>query len=56
MAARTCDRLIALKNGRIVADGAPATIMRPDILQTIYGVAMGVINQPGSGAPIGYVA
>ncbi len=56
MAARTCDRLIALQGGKIVADGPPAAIVEPDVLERIYGVRMGVFRQPGTGAPIGYVA
>ena len=56
MAARTCDRLIALKQGKIVADGPPAAIVEPEMLERIYGVRMGVFSQPGTGAPIGYVA
>ena len=55
MAARSCDRLIALKGGRIVADGVPAEIVEPQMLERIYGVRMGVFSQPGTGAPIGYV-
>ena len=54
MAARICDRLIALKDGRIVADGTPETIIRPDRLEAIYGVAMGVFNSPG-GVPVAYL-
>ncbi|NDW06001.1 ABC transporter ATP-binding protein [Jiella pacifica] len=56
MAARTCDRLIALEGGKIVADGPPAEIVEPQMLERIYGVRMGVFSQPGTGAPIGYVA
>ncbi|MBP0616786.1 ABC transporter ATP-binding protein [Jiella mangrovi] len=56
MAARICDRLIALKGGRIVADGAPAAIMRAETLREIYDVAMGVFARPGDGAPVSYVA
>ena len=55
MAARICDRLIALKGGTIVADGSPAEIVEPEMLERIYGVRMGVFSQPGTGAPIGYV-
>ncbi|TFF24983.1 ABC transporter ATP-binding protein [Jiella endophytica] len=56
MAARICDRLIALKGGAIVADGAPEAIMRPDRLEAIYSVRMGVFSPPGTATPIGYIA
>jgi iron complex transport system ATP-binding protein len=55
MAARYCDELLALGNGRLVARGTPAEIMRPEMLQAIYGVEMGVMAHPATGEPIGYV-
>jgi iron complex transport system ATP-binding protein len=55
MAARYCDELLALGNGRLVARGTPAEIMRPEMLQAIYGVEMGVMTHPATGEPIGYV-
>lgn len=48
LAARFCDRLVAIKAGRLVADGRPDDIMDSGILETIYGVPMGVIERaPG---------
>jgi len=48
LAARFCDRLVALKAGQLVADGAPAEIMDSGILESIYGVPMGVMERaPG---------
>lgn len=48
LAARFCDRLVAIKGGRLVADGRPAEIMDSGILETIYGVPMGVMERaPG---------
>lgn len=55
MAARICDRLVALGSGRVVADGTPADIMRPDVLQQIYGIKMGIFAHPDSGIPVAYV-
>ncbi len=55
MAARYCDELLALGSGRLVARGTPAEIMRPEMLQAIYGVEMGVMAHPATGEPIGYV-
>ncbi|MBO0905859.1 ABC transporter ATP-binding protein [Jiella sonneratiae] len=55
MAAQICDRLVALREGRIVADGGPAAIMRPEVLEAIYGVRMGILKRPDAGPPIGYV-
>lgn len=48
LAARFCDRLVALKSGQLVADGSPREIMESGILETIYGVPMGVMERaPG---------
>ncbi|KAB0677807.1 ATP-binding cassette domain-containing protein [Aureimonas leprariae] len=55
MAARLCDRLVALGGGRVVADAEPAGIMRPDVLMKIYGIGMRIFTPPEGGAPIGYV-
>ncbi|EWY37575.1 iron-hydroxamate transporter ATP-binding protein [Skermanella stibiiresistens SB22] len=55
MAARYCDELLALGEGRLVARGTPAEIMRPEMLDRIYGVPMGVMPHPVTGEPIGYV-
>ncbi|NMS48441.1 ATP-binding cassette domain-containing protein, partial [Vibrio parahaemolyticus] len=48
LAARFCDRLVALKAGRVVADGSPKDIMDSQVLESIYGVGMGVMERaPG---------
>lgn len=55
MAARFCDRLIALHSGRLLASGTPTELMRSEILNDIYGIPMGVLAHPSGGAPIGFV-
>jgi iron complex transport system ATP-binding protein len=48
LAARFCDRLVALRGGRLIADGSPRDVMDCDILESIYGVPMGVLERaPG---------
>jgi ferric hydroxamate transport system ATP-binding protein len=48
LAARFCDRLVALKSGRLIADGSPRDIMDARTLETIYSVPMGVMERaPG---------
>jgi len=48
LAARFCDRLVALKSGRLIADGSPRDIMDTRTLETIYSVPMGVMERaPG---------
>jgi ferric hydroxamate transport system ATP-binding protein len=55
MAARLCDEIVALKGGRLIAQGAPAALMTPVRLAEIYDLPMGIFPHPESGEPIGYV-
>ncbi|MCS0494539.1 ATP-binding cassette domain-containing protein [Ancylobacter sp. MQZ15Z-1] len=55
LAARTCDELIALRGGRLVAHGPAQEMMQPERLAAIYGLPMGVIAHPVSGKPLSYV-
>jgi iron complex transport system ATP-binding protein len=48
LAARFCDRLVALRQGELIADGSPRDIMDSGVLESIYGVPMGVLERaPG---------
>ncbi|WP_428627798.1 ABC transporter ATP-binding protein [Sphingopyxis sp.] len=38
LAARYCDRLLLIDEGRIVADGAPATVLTAERLRAVYGI------------------
>ena len=55
MAARFCDRIFALKGGHFIAEGAPGEVMKAETLKDIYGVAMDILPNPVTGAPIAYV-
>jgi iron complex transport system ATP-binding protein len=55
LAARFCDRIIALKGGRLIAHGPPDEFMTATRLEEIYGIAMGVIPHPDSGGAVAYV-
>ncbi len=52
MAARFCDDLIALRDGRIVRQGPVEGLMTPDTLEAVYGVTMTVLRHPDTGAPV----
>lgn len=54
MAARFCDEIVALKNGSLVARGAPADIMNPACLHQIYGIDMNVLANPSGKAPLAF--
>lgn len=55
MAVRYCDRLVALRAGEVIAEGAPDNIMQPDVLGAIYGIPMGILSHPQGGAPVSFV-
>lgn len=46
MAARYCDRLVALHGGRLLAQGTPEEMMNSETLQAIYGIPMHVMPHP----------
>ncbi|MYL23537.1 ATP-binding cassette domain-containing protein [Vreelandella massiliensis] len=56
MAARYCDRLVALHGGRLLADDTPARLMRRDTLKAIYGIDMRIVDHPTSRHPVAVVA
>jgi ferric hydroxamate transport system ATP-binding protein len=55
MAARYCDRLIALSGGKLVAHDETETLITADRLDAIYGVRMGIFRHPETQMPISYV-
>lgn len=52
LAARYADELIALKQGRIIAQGAPATVVTQETVKEVFGIDSRVIPDPVSGAPL----
>lgn len=51
-AARHADRLVVLADGRIVADGPPVDVLRPDLLEEVFGLEAVVLPDPVSGRPM----
>lgn len=56
MAARFCDRIVALREGRLLMRERAADIMDPVHLESIYGVPMRVSADPVSGQRLGFPA
>ncbi|GAB3524080.1 ABC transporter ATP-binding protein [Arthrobacter monumenti] len=52
LAARYADHLIAMKNGRIAATGAPAEVVTEAMVQNVFGMDSRVIADPISGTPM----
>jgi iron complex transport system ATP-binding protein len=51
LAARVSDRLVLLSQGKVVAQGAPTEVLRPDFLQQAFGIEADVITAP-DGSPV----
>ena len=52
LAAHYCNRLIVLKAGRLIAEGAPSDVLRPELLREVYGVPVTVLLHPETGRPV----
>jgi len=52
MAARFAGRLVAMRDGRVVADGSPAEVLTPDILADVFELDCDVLADPRTGAPL----
>ncbi|WP_239482643.1 ATP-binding cassette domain-containing protein [Paraburkholderia sp. C35] len=53
MAARFCDEVIALREGRMLMRATPDRLMRANCLEAIYGVPMHVLTDPVAGRVVG---
>lgn len=51
-ACRYADHLIAMREGQIVAEGPPATVVTPDLVRTLYQVECTLLTDPDTGSPL----
>lgn len=47
VAGRFADRLVLLSGGRVVAEGAPDRVLRPEVIREHYGAKVHVLTDPG---------
>jgi iron complex transport system ATP-binding protein len=51
LAGQYCDRLLLLKEGSIVKNGAPGEVLTYEIIEDVYGTPVVVLDNPVSGKP-----
>ncbi len=51
LAARVCDRLVVLAEGKVLAEGEPRDVLRPEILDRAFGMAADIFDGP-DGRPV----
>ncbi|GAA0380883.1 cobalamin/Fe3+-siderophore ABC transporter ATP-binding protein [Acrocarpospora corrugata] len=51
-ACRYADHVIAMKSGRIVAEGAPADVITPETVEEVFGLRCQITNDPVSDTPL----
>lgn len=51
-AARYCDRIVAMRDGAIVADGHPSDIVTPTLLDEVFEIRARVVADPVVGRPM----
>jgi iron complex transport system ATP-binding protein len=52
LAAATSDRLVLLQDGVVVATGASADVLEPELISKVYGVPMRRVNEPSHAIPV----
>ena len=52
LAAAYADRIALLHDGRIIADGAPADVLRAALIERAYGLPVTVMTHPDTGRPV----
>jgi iron complex transport system ATP-binding protein len=51
-ACRHADHLVAMRAGRVVAEGPPAVVVTPELVRDLYGVEAAVLSDPATGSPV----
>ena len=51
LAARYSDVILAMRDGRIVAEGPPSEVVTPELLWDVFGLRADVIREPSEGRP-----
>lgn len=52
LAAASCDHVVVLSGGRVVAAGSVRDVLVPDVIEPVYGVRCDVLPHPRTGRPV----
>ena len=52
LSARYADHLVALRDGRVVAEGTPREVVTEDVVRTVFGLDNRVVDDPVSHTPL----
>jgi len=52
LAGAASDRLVLLDRGRVVREGTPEDVLRPEVLSPVYGTDVEVVPNPATGQPL----
>jgi len=52
MAARCCDRIVMLKDGRVMTEGQPSAVLSAELLQEVYGRGVVMYESPWDNLPV----
>jgi len=51
LASQYCDQVLLLNHGRLAAMGSPQTVIKPEVIEAVYGCSVLVDRHPQSGLP-----
>lgn len=51
LASQYCDQVLILNHGRLAAMGSPQTVIKPEVIEAVYGCSVLVDRHPQSGLP-----
>ncbi|WP_433944413.1 ABC transporter ATP-binding protein [Paenibacillus sp. SN-8-1] len=51
-ASRYADHVIAIKQGRAIAEGTPEEVVTQDVLREVFGIEADIVRDPRSGVPL----
>jgi iron complex transport system ATP-binding protein len=52
LASLFCDRAVMMEKGEVVAEGPPALVLTPELIERVYGARVAVLEHPLAGRPV----